>query len=116
MRAIYLVLDHAIFRFPDDAFGSPGNHAHLHRRQHAQNCKGNPLLSQYLNHAVAIKNALFWSIKISEFGKWVERHNGDHVIHMTSDDITADRKGAQPSRVRACDGKRRIGNTWWVKA
>ena len=45
-----------------------------------------------------MKNALFRAIKISEFGKWVERHNGDHVIHVTSDDVTGDRKVAQPSR------------------
>ena len=48
-----------------------------------------------------MKNALFRAIKISEFGKWVERHNGDHVNHVTSDDVTGDRKVAQPSRVHA---------------
>ena len=50
---------------------------------------------------VAMKNALFWAIKISEFGKWVERHNGDHVIHVTSDDVTGDPKLAQLSHVHA---------------
>ena len=47
---------------------------------------------------VPMKNALFQALKISEFGKWVERHNDDYV---TSDDITGDRKVAQPSRVHA---------------
>ena len=47
-----------------------------------------------------MKSALFRALKISEFGKWVERHNGDHVIHVTSDDVTGAR-----------DEKRRIGNT-----
>ena len=47
-----------------------------------------------------MKSALFRTLKISEFGKWVERHNGDHVIHVTSDDVTSAR-----------DEKRRIGNT-----
>ena len=46
-----------------------------------------------------MKSALFGALKISEFGKWVERHNGDHVIHVTSDDVTGAR-----------DEKRRIGN------
>ena len=65
-----------------------------------RNANSNPLLSQYLRHsALDMKNALFQALKISEFGKWVERHNGDHMIHMTSDDITGDRKVAQPSRV-----------------
>ena len=50
---------------------------------------------------VAMKNALFWAIKISEFGKWVVRHNGDNVIQVTSDDVTGDQKVAQPSRVHA---------------
>ena len=83
------------FSLPGWRHVSPGNHAHLHRRRHAQKCK-------YYTHcypsilataslttcAVAMKNALFQAIKISEFGKWVERHNGDHV---TSDDVTGDR-------------------------
>ena len=66
-----------------------------------------PLLSQYLRHSVLnnvrgrYENALFRVIKISEFGKWVERHNGDHVIHVTSDDVAGDRNVAQPSRVHA---------------
>ena len=47
-----------------------------------------------------MKSALYRALKISEFGKWVERHNGDHVIHVTSDDVTGTR-----------DKKRRIGNT-----
>ena len=47
-----------------------------------------------------MKSALFRALKISEFGKWVELHNGDHVIHVTSDDVTG-----------AHDEKRRIGNT-----
>ena len=48
-----------------------------------------------------MKNALFWAIKISEFGKCVKHHSNDadHVIHMTSDDITGDQKVAQPSLV-----------------
>ena len=50
-----------------------------------------------------MKNALFRAIKISEFGKWVERHNGDHV---TSDDVTG---GTTITRAR--DEKSRIGNT-----
>ena len=41
-----------------------------------------------------MKNALFQAIKIFEFNKWVERHNGDHVIHVASDDVTGDRKVA----------------------
>ena len=51
--------------------------------------------------AVAIENALFWAVKISKCGKWVARHDGDHVIHVTSDDFTGDRKVAQPSCVQA---------------
>ena len=72
-----------------------------------RNANSNQLLSQDLRHsvlttcAIAMKNALFRALKISEFGKWVERHNGDHVIHMTSDDVTGDRKVAQPSCVHA---------------
>ena len=49
-----------------------------------------PLLFQYLSHSVlnnvrgryekciVLGNKDFW------IGKWVERHNGDHVIHVTS--------------------------------
>ena len=48
-----------------------------------------------------MENALFRALKIYEFGKWVERHNDDHVIHVTSDDVIGDRKVAQPSRVHA---------------
>ena len=72
--------------------------------------------------AVAMKNALFRVIKIFEFGKWVEHHNGDHVIHVTSDDITGDRKVAQPSpwsRVHATNSVA-LATRWcppgWVKA
>ena len=38
MTATYFVQDHVIFRFPADAIGSPGNHAHLHI-WHAQKFK-----------------------------------------------------------------------------
>ena len=50
-----------------------------------------------------MKNALFQAIKISGFGKWVEHHNGDHMIHVTSDDVRGDRKVAQPSHVHATE-------------
>ena len=69
--------------------------------------------------AVAMKNALFRAIKISEFGKWVERHNDDHVIHVTSDDVMGDRKVAQPSRLHATKSVA-LATRWcppgWVKA
>ena len=114
MTATYFVQDHVTFRFPADRrHGSPGNHAHLHRRRHAQICK-------YCTHCypsifataslttcvVAMKNALFRAIKISEFGKWVERHNVDHVNHVTSDDVTGG-----TTITRASNEKRHIGNT-----
>ena len=90
------------FSLPGWRHGSPGNHAHLHRRRHAQICKYYThcypsIFASLTTCAVAMKNALFRALKISEFGKWVERHNGDHVI---SDDVTGAR-----------DEKRRIGNT-----
>ena len=65
------------------------------------------LLSKYLHHSDLnnvrgrYENALFRAIKISEFGKLVVCHNGDHVIFVTSDDVTGDGKVAQPSRVHA---------------
>ena len=66
--------------------------------------------------AVAMKNALFQAIKISEFGKWVERHNGDHV---TSDDVTGDWKVAQSSHLHATESVA-LATRWcppgWVKA
>ena len=114
------------FSLPGWRHGSPGNHAHLHRRRHVQICK-------YYTHcypsifataslttcAVAMKNVLFRPIKISEFGKWVERHNGDHVNHVTSDDVTGDQKVAQPSRVHATKSVA-LATRWcppgWVKA
>ena len=68
---------------------------------------------------VPMKNALIRAIKISEFGKWVERHNGGHVNHVTSDDVTGDRKVAQPSRVHATKSVA-LATRWcpsgWVKA
>ena len=95
MTATYFVQDYVIFPCT------------LHRRRHAKKCK-------YYTHcypsifataslatpAVAMKNALLRAInlKISEFGKRIECHNGDHV---TSDDVTGDRKVAQPSRMHA---------------
>ena len=39
-----------------------------------------------------MKSALFRALKISEFGKWVERHNGDDVIHVASADVTGARE------------------------
>ena len=113
------------FSLPGWHHGSPGNHAHLHRRRHAQICK-------YYTHcypsifataslttcAVAMKNALFRAIKISEFGKWVERHNDDHVNRVTADDVTGDRKVAQPSRMHATKSVA-LATRWcppgWVK-
>ena len=56
---------------------------------------------QSVPQSVAMKNTLFRAIKISEFVKWVERHNNDHVIHMTSHDVTGDPKVAQPSYLHA---------------
>ena len=114
------------FSLPGWRHGSPGNHAHLNRRLDVQICK-------YYTHcypsifataslttcAVAMKNALFRAIKISEFGKWVDRHNGDHVNHVTSDYVTGDRKVAQPSRVHATKSVA-LATRWcppgWVKA
>ena len=60
---------------------------------------------------VAMKNSLFRAIQMSEFGKWVKRHNGYHMIYVTSDDITGDRKVAQPSRMNAT--KSVALATWW---
>ena len=65
-------------------------------RAPAQNRRRHPQICKYYTHCypsifstahsvlnnvcgVAMKNALFRAIKISEFGKWVERHNGDHM-------------------------------------
>ena len=98
------------FSLPGWRHGSPGNHAHLHRRWHAQKCKYHThcypsifATASLTTCAVAMKNALFQAIMISEFGKWVERHNGDYVIHVTPDDVTGDRKVAQPSHVHATE-------------
>ena len=103
--------------------GSPGKHAHLHRRRHAQKCKYHThccpsifATASLTTWAVDMKNALFVAIKISKFGKWVERHNGDHLIHVTSDDVTGDRKRGSKGGTtitmitRARDEKGRIGN------
>ena len=46
-----------------------------------------------------MKSALFRALKISEFGRWFELHNGGHVIHVTSDDVTgAQRSNATPRK------------------
>ena len=105
MTATYFVQDHVIFRFPADAMvrlATTRTCTEDDTRRYA-----NIILISYpsifaslTTCAVAMKNALFRAIKISEFGKWVERHNGDHVNHVTSDDVTGAR-----------DEKRRIGNT-----
>ena len=110
------------FSLPGWRHGSPGNHAHLNRRRHVQICKYYTqcypsifATASLTTCAVAMKNALFRAIKISEFGKWVDRHNGDHV---TSDYITGDRKVAQPSRVHATKSVA-LATRWcppgWVK-
>ena len=39
MTAINFAQGYVISRFPADAIGSPGNHAHLHRRREAQKCE-----------------------------------------------------------------------------
>ena len=62
--------------------------------------------------AVAMKSALFWDIKISEFGKWVERHDGDYMAHMTSDDIKGDQKVAQPSCMHTTKSVA-LATRWW---
>ena len=125
--ATYFVQDHVIFRFPADA---------MVRLATTRTCTEDDMLrNANINYthcypsifataslttcAVAMKNALFQAIKISEFGKWVERHDGDHMIHVTSDDVTGDRRVAQPSHVHATESVA-LATRWcppgWVKA
>ena len=95
MTATYFVQDHVIFASRLMPWFAWQPRKPAQKTTHAEMQKLYPLLSQYLRHrgAAAIKNALFRAIKISEFGI-VERHNGDHVIHVTSDDVTGDGKVA----------------------
>ena len=109
MTATYFVQDHVIFRFPADAMvrlATTRTCTEDDTRRYANIIlivipASSPCAASLTTCAVAMKNALFRAIKISEFSKWVERHNGDHVNHVTSDDVTGDPKVAQPSRVHA---------------
>ena len=125
MTTTYFAQGRVIFRFSTDAIDSPRAPAQKVTRAETQIVC--PMLSQYLavsaasltTSAVAMKNALFWAIKISEFGEWIERHNGDHVINVAFDDVTGDRKVAQPSRVHATESVA-LATRWrpsgWVKS
>ena len=107
MTATYFVQDHVIFRFPADAMvrlATTRTCTEDDTRRYANSIlivipAYSPCAASLTTCAVAMKNALFRAIKISEFGKWVERHNGDHVNHVTSDDVTADPKVAHSTTI-----------------
>ena len=79
---------------------------------------GNPALCRWVRWAArtaSIENVGYWffmfrAIKISEFGFWVERHNGDHVFTY---DLWWRHRWSKGGTIitHACDKKHHIGNT-----